>query len=119
MAGTKRLICATEALLDGGAGVRFTVQRHGREEPAFAIRFRGVAYAYLNRCGHTPIELDWQAGEFFDLEKRWIICATHGAIYHPATGECVGGRCAGRGLVALVLTEEEGNVYLVEQGEQH
>jgi nitrite reductase/ring-hydroxylating ferredoxin subunit len=115
MAGGKRLICAAAQLGDGGTGVRFSVRRHGREEPAFAIRFRGVAHAYLNRCGHTPIELDWQEGEFFDLEKRWIICATHGAIYHPATGECVGGRCNGRGLVRLSIIEEEGNVYLVEQ----
>ena len=114
MAAGKRLICDSEALVDGGVGVRFTVERYGREEPAFAVRFRGTVYGYLNRCGHTPIELDWQAGEFFDLERRWIMCATHGAIYHPATGECVTGRCAGRGLVALKLTEDEGQVYVVE-----
>lgn len=115
MAAGKRLICDSEALVDGGVGVRFTVLRHGREEPAFAIRFAGSVYGFLNRCGHTPIELDWQPGEFFDLERRWIMCATHGAIYHPATGRCVSGRCAGRGLVALKLIEDEGRVYVVEE----
>jgi hypothetical protein len=33
---------------------------------AFAIRYKGVVYAYLNRCSHVPMEMDYQAGRFFD-----------------------------------------------------
>jgi nitrite reductase/ring-hydroxylating ferredoxin subunit len=50
MAAHERLICAAADLADGGSGLRFTVTRHGADQPAFAIRFRGRAYAYLNRC---------------------------------------------------------------------
>ena len=60
MAAAERLICRAESLADGGDGERFTVAHHGVSESAFAVRFGGKVYAYLNRCGHMPVELDWQ-----------------------------------------------------------
>src|SRR5262245_32007378 len=65
MAEHSRLICRSEDLQDGGAGVRFELEWHGELTPAFAVRYAGKAYAYLNRCGHVPVQLDWQPGEFF------------------------------------------------------
>ncbi len=111
MAADACLICATEALVDGGSGVRFTVSRHGKNEPAFAVRYRGRAFAYLNRCGHVPIELDWQQGEFFDDSKLYLICSTHGALYAPESGRCQSGRCNGNGLIPLCVEERDGAVY--------
>src|SRR5690606_36272734 len=67
MATRERLICASTALVDGGDGVRFEVLRHGERQAAFAVRYFGTVYAYLNRCAHVPIELDWQRGRFFDM----------------------------------------------------
>lgn len=116
MAQGERLICASADLADGGRGVRFEIERCGRPEPAFVIRHRGRVHAYLNRCGHIPAELDWVEGEFFDAGGLYLICATHGALYDPATGDCLGGRCEGRGLQALPVREVEGNVYLVQEG---
>lgn len=112
MAEGQRLICAASDLVEAGAGIRFTVSYQGRDEAAFVIRWRGRAYAYLNRCGHIPVELDWQPGEFFDFARLYLVCATHGALYDPATGDCLGGRCQGRGLVPLPVREHEGRVYL-------
>jgi len=70
-------------------------------------------HAYLNRCGHVPVELDWQHGEFFDDSKLYLICATHGALYAPESGQCLGGRCNGRGLTKLPVEERDGNIYLI------
>lgn len=114
MADAERLICTSTALVDGGEGVRFTVMRHGVEEPAFVVRHRGVAHAFINRCGHVPIELDWQEGKFFDFSGLYLICATHGAMYSPESGRCLGGRCNGNGLTPLVVCEHDGNIYLKE-----
>jgi nitrite reductase/ring-hydroxylating ferredoxin subunit len=114
MAEGQRLICASAELEEGGTGFRFSVDQYGRPEPAFAIRWQGRAHAWLNRCGHIPVELDWQPGVFFDDTGHYLICATHGALYHPATGACVGGRCAGRGLVPLAVRERDGGIYLEE-----
>lgn len=113
-----RLICAADALLDGGAGVRFEVDHRGKPAQAFAVRFRGVVHGYLNSCRHVPIELDWNHGEFFDISKLYLVCSTHGAIYQPDTGLCVGGPCRGARLGPVPLEESGGQVWLSDaQGE--
>jgi nitrite reductase/ring-hydroxylating ferredoxin subunit len=108
-----RLICFSGDLLDGGPGVRFTVRHEGAEAPAFAVRFQGRVFAYYNRCAHVPIELDWQPNEFFDDSKVYLICATHGALYSPEDGRCLGGRCNGRGLTPLPVEERDGAIYFI------
>lgn len=115
MARRERMICRSAELVEQGRGVRFQVARDGKDEPAFVVRFEGLPRAFLNRCGHVPVELDWQEGEFFDDSRLYLICATHGALYHPASGDCVGGRCAGRGLISLPVVERDGHVYLMEE----
>ena len=73
-------ICASSDLTDKGDGVRFSV-KHGDESlPAFAVRYEGKVYAYLNQCAHREVELDWDEGKFFDNDQRYLICATHGAL---------------------------------------
>lgn len=113
MGERKRLICASAAVEEGGKGVRFSVERYGKPEPAFVIRYDGKTYAYLNRCAHVPVELDWMHGDFFDLTGLYLICSTHGATYLPETGRCVAGPCSGRSLVRLPLEESDGNVFLI------
>jgi len=114
----RRRICASGELVEGGPGLRFTVTRRGIEEAAFVVRFRGRVSAFLNRCGHVPVELDWQQGEFFDSSGLYLICATHGALYAPDSGRCLGGRCNGKGLVTVSVTEHDGWVVLTEEGGQ-
>jgi nitrite reductase/ring-hydroxylating ferredoxin subunit len=109
-----RSICRSDELVDGGKGVRFVVRRYGVDEPAFAVRHDGSVRAYLNRCAHVPTELDWNAGEFFDHEGRYLVCATHGALYSADSGRCIAGRCNGKGLTALAVVESDGQVFLME-----
>jgi nitrite reductase/ring-hydroxylating ferredoxin subunit len=106
-----RRLCAAADLVDGGAGVRFTVRMAARDIGAFAIRYDGVAYGYLNQCAHVPMELDWQEGQFFDSAGLYLMCATHGATYAPDTGLCVGGPCRGAALAKLRIEEREGAVF--------
>ena len=110
-----RPICAATAVAEGAAGYRFEVEWHGERMAAFVIRHGGRVHAYLNRCSHVPIELDWQPGEFFDAARLYSVCATHGALYDPANGACVAGRCNGRGLVALPVAERDGHIFLIEE----
>ncbi|HUY01845.1 MAG TPA: Rieske 2Fe-2S domain-containing protein [Rhodocyclaceae bacterium] len=114
MAIPKRLICSGDSLVEGGRGVRFDIERHGVTEPGFVVRYRGEVRAFLNRCGHMPVELDWQPGEFFDGSGLYLICATHGALYAPEDGRCVHGRCNGKGLQPLAVCEIDGQIFLKE-----
>jgi nitrite reductase/ring-hydroxylating ferredoxin subunit len=103
-------LCNSADLLSGGAAVPFDVHYAGQTCRAFAIRFEGAVHAYLNRCSHVAMELDWQPNQFFDDTGQWLLCSTHGAAYQPATGACSGGPCTG-GLVKINLTESAGVVY--------
>ncbi len=114
MAGSSRLICDSAELADGGAGVRFETTRDGERVPGFAVRFGGRVYAYLNRCAHVGVELDWAPGAFFDDSGLYLLCSTHGAVYEPETGRCAGGPCRGAPLIPLPVEERDGRVYLKE-----
>lgn len=106
-------IAATDHLEDGGKGQRFEVRdQNGEVIPAFVIRFDYRFFAYLNRCGHIAVELDYMPGEFFADDGRTLICSTHGAEYAPDTGTCLGGPCYGVGLESLKIAERQGQLYL-------
>jgi nitrite reductase/ring-hydroxylating ferredoxin subunit len=111
MADAARLICPSSALADSGSGVRFEVEYFGEAAPAFAIRCQGRVHAYLNRCAHVAMELDWQEGVFFDSAGRDLLCSTHGATYDASSGRCIGGPCGGSPLVKLLVEERDGMVY--------
>lgn len=112
MVGAVPICCASE-LLDGGVGIRFEVRRDHERLSAFVIRYRGEARAYLNRCAHRGVELDWEPGVLFDAEGKFLVCSTHGALYDPLTGQCVAGPCRGARLEPLPIREAEGQVSLL------
>ena len=105
-------ICASRDLVAGGLGVRFEVADESDTWPAFVIRHSEGLAAYINRCAHLALELDWNPGLFFDVDQRHLICATHGALYTADTDECVGGPCNESGLEVLKVVEKEGTDYL-------
>ena len=114
MAQGERLICPSAALADGGSGMRFEIERGGETMGAFAIRFRGVVHAYVNECRHQSTELDWNPGEFFEADRLYLICATHGALYEPDTGLCIEGPCRGARLSSVAVSERDGAIYCSE-----
>jgi nitrite reductase/ring-hydroxylating ferredoxin subunit len=105
------LICESDAVLEGGRGVRFPVSAFGDAATGFVVRYGGKAYAYLNRCAHVPIELDWAQGEFFESSGLYLMCSTHGAIYVPESGFCAGGPCKGGRLRPIAVREDEQKIY--------
>jgi nitrite reductase/ring-hydroxylating ferredoxin subunit len=104
-------LCASDALAERGQALVFDVLQYRQPVRAFALRFDGRVVAYLNRCVHVPTEMDWQPGEFLDSDKRFILCATHGAAYEPADGRCVGGPCGRGRLTVIQVQERDGQVY--------
>lgn len=93
-------------VVEKSVGLRFDLPQLGEMVTGFVVRYHGKAYAYVNRCAHVPIELDWNQGEFFTANKDYLICATHGAHYEPDTGYCMMGPCKGKSLQALSVTEQ-------------
>jgi nitrite reductase/ring-hydroxylating ferredoxin subunit len=69
--------------------------------------------AYINKCPHMGIELNWMPGRFMDIDKLFIQCSTHGALFKPGTGECIAGPCQGDALAALEVRVENGTVQVM------
>ncbi|HKX95600.1 MAG TPA: Rieske 2Fe-2S domain-containing protein [Methylibium sp.] len=103
-------LCRSEALAERGRAHVWDVLLHGQPARAFALRIDGRPVAYLNRCAHVSAEMDWNPGDFLDGERRYIVCALHGAHYEPSTGRCAGGPCGRGRLAALMVTERDGEV---------
>ena len=104
-------LCESAALAERGQAVVWDVTQWGRPARAFALRIDGRVVGYLNRCVHVPTEMDWQEGEFLDMDRRWILCSIHGAHYDPANGQCVGGPCGRGKLTPVACHEQDGQVW--------
>ncbi|MBM3370870.1 MAG: Rieske 2Fe-2S domain-containing protein [Betaproteobacteria bacterium] len=102
-------------LQDGGTGLRTLIPGPGGAVSAFVVQFQGRAHAYLNRCAHVPVELDWLEGAFFDDTGQYLVCATHGAMYEPHSGLCVDGPCKGRSLEPLECRIKDGRIQVRRQ----
>jgi nitrite reductase/ring-hydroxylating ferredoxin subunit len=74
----------------------------------------GSIYAYLNRCPHLAIPLEWQENQFLDKDTSLIRCSTHGALFLPSTGECVSGPCVGDALTPIAIQQQGDAIVLAE-----
>ena len=110
-----KLLCRSDSLTVGGRGVRFEVTDRTETYTAFVVRSAEGVASFINQCAHMALELDWSLGEFFDADGQYLVCATHGALYDPKTGACVGGACKGRSLQALSTIESDGYIYLEDE----
>jgi len=89
--GSTRYIVALTTDLKPGESLKFLMPIRGVDEECFLINFEGTFHAYVNRCRHVPMALDWVDNQFFAEEGRYLMCQTHNAYYEPASGECIAG----------------------------
>lgn len=83
----------------------------GRDDgEGFVIRWHGSLHAWRNECRHVPMTMDWVENRFLSRDGCWIQCSTHGALYDVATGACVAGPAAGKGLFPLDVAVEDGHI---------
>ncbi len=94
-----------------GESLKFMLPIRGADEECFLINFGGKFHAYVNRCRHVPMAMDWVDNQFFTEDGRYLMCQTHNACYEPGSGECIEGPAAACGkFLYRVPTEIEGGV---------
>jgi len=121
--GPRYLVARAEEIAPGQSR-KFMLPIEGVEEECFVINFGGEFHAYVNRCRHIPIPMDWVDNHFFAEGGRYLMCQTHGALYQPVTGECLAGPAGacGKFLYRVPLDVERGLIYArppeqpIEQG---
>ncbi len=90
----------------------FRLVRGGRYVNCFLFRLKGKLIAYENKCRHIPVSLDYDDARFFDAQRRYIVCQTHGALYEPSSGECVEGPCVGASLYPVSLDVTASGIFV-------
>jgi nitrite reductase/ring-hydroxylating ferredoxin subunit len=113
-----RIIAGADELADG-ATKKFQLRCGARAIEGILVKYAGEFYAYVNRCCHIPMPMDWVENRFFTEDQRYLICATHGATYEPTTGECVWGPCYGGTLETVPIRITDGKVLAYCPEEEH
>ena len=93
-------LCLLEEVPDGGARVIDAV----RTGVSIVVLRRGEhAWAYVNRCPHFSVPLDFEPGTISCYRAQVLMCAHHSALFRFADGYCIEGPCAGATLDALTV----------------
>jgi nitrite reductase/ring-hydroxylating ferredoxin subunit len=93
-----------------GRSAKFHLLWRKRLVEGFVVNFGGRYYAYVNYCIHAGTPLDWWPNEFFNDDRRFLTCGTHGSLYDPDTGKCAGGPCGGGALFPLQVQVADGRI---------
>ncbi len=102
-------LCSFQDIEDNGA-MRF--ETGGRS--VVVVKKDGQIYVYVNSCPHIGIDLEFQENQFLDMDKQFIQCANHGALFEIETGLCISGPCHGQSLQAVDFAIEEDLIVLKE-----
>lgn len=100
-------LCRLDAIPDGGAlSVQFD------EKTQYVVLRRGDrVWAYLNRCPHFSIPLDFEPGEFCTYDASLLMCAHHSAMFRFEDGICIDGPCEGAALTKIDVEIQGGCVF--------
>ena len=76
----------------------------------FVVRAGGEVRGYEDHCPHAGMPLALIPHRYLTREGDLILCASHGALFRPTDGVCVGGPCAGRSLTPWPVRIEGGEI---------
>ena len=110
MSGPIRL-CRVEDL----AGVEaraFDVALPGVDHGVVVVPHMGTYRAYLNRCPHRGLPLNWLPDRFLDAAGRHLQCSNHAALFDIVDGRCVAGPCVGDRLTAVRVVRRGDELWL-------
>ena len=101
----EHMLCRLDEIDDGGSA-GFEIDR----TLILAVRRGDAVHAYVNSCPHVGTPLDMWPGRFLTKDGKYILCATHGALFEIEDGKCVAGPCVGQGLTPVETRLRDGLV---------
>lgn len=74
----------------------------------------GQFFAYKNNCPHLGISLEFQEQQFMDMDREYLLCSNHGALFRVEDGQCVFGPCLNEHLTAVpIQVHSDGKIFLL------
>lgn len=105
-------VCVLEpGELAEGESKKFVLAADEEQHECFVVHWKGELHAFVNRCRHVAMTMDWVENQFLTEDKEFILCPTHGALFQPDTGACVGGPAFGKSLFRVPLEERAEGVF--------
>lgn len=101
------VLCEFDAIEENSAR-GFTIDN----QQLVAVKKNGQVYVYVNSCPHIGITLEFQPHQFLDLEKRYLQCANHGALFEIETGDCIAGPCISQALKPVPITVADNQIMI-------
>ena len=101
------IVCSADELDDKGCR-EFSIGDGDWPLRGFVVREGGDVFAYQNICMHVGHPLNWKPDSFLTKDGSRIMCASHGALYDIASGECVAGPCPGKFLKKVEIEIRDG-----------
>ena len=96
------LLCALFDIQDGG-GRECTVGVGEAAVRVLLLRRGGDVWAYLNRCPHFSLPLNYEPDLFWTYDAASVMCAHHSAMFRFEDGVCYDGPCLGSALAAVAV----------------
>jgi nitrite reductase/ring-hydroxylating ferredoxin subunit len=103
------LLCKLEDITDGGA---LGLPQHTQRSPEglVVVRRGDQAWAYVNRCPHFSVPLNYQPEVFCTYRSQVLMCAHHSALFRFETGVCIDGPCKGAALEQVPVRVIDGEL---------
>ncbi|AOR71654.1 4-nitrocatechol monooxygenase [Burkholderia stabilis] len=95
-----RQLCRFSEVPDGGARV---VDEACIGRPVIVVRRGEQVWAYVNRCPHFSVPLDFEPGSVSCYRSQVLMCAHHSALFRFDDGVCIDGPCSGSALEAVAV----------------
>ncbi|MGA0603479.1 Rieske (2Fe-2S) protein [Caulobacter sp. KR2-114] len=102
-------LCALAEIADPGAK-GFSFREGDKLFMGFLVRQGDQVFGYIDRCPHAGLPLATFGERFLTREGDLILCSSHGALFRPRDGLCIGGPCAGKALWPWRVRVEDGAV---------
>jgi nitrite reductase/ring-hydroxylating ferredoxin subunit len=101
-------LCALSELADPGTrGFRF--REGSRLFAGFVVREGAAVRGFVDSCPHAGWPLAALDDRYLTRDRRFILCAGHGALFELG-GACVAGPCLGERLAAWAVAVRDGEV---------
>jgi nitrite reductase/ring-hydroxylating ferredoxin subunit len=97
-------LCSLDEVPDGGARV---IDASDAGKPVIVVRRGAKVWAYVNRCPHFSVPLNYEPGLVHCYRSQVLMCAHHSAMFRFEDGRCIEGPCAGASLDAVPVVVDE------------
>ncbi|WP_084530965.1 Rieske (2Fe-2S) protein [Burkholderia sp. WSM2232] len=92
---TETRLCRLDEVPDGGARV---IREESMGRSIVVVRRDDKVWAYVNRCPHFSVPLEFEPGHIFCYRSQVLMCAHHSALFRFEDGRCIEGPCKGASL---------------------